>query len=322
MKLNSKNRKVGTGNTLLFTLWVIAFLSTLIITLAVRIGDDVAMEADAINSDRALAMAERGIAVASFSTVEPGDPVLRQDFGAEGSFAVMKTKEAARINPNYMLANHQDVMIEMLVKWGADRVISRDAVYELKDWIDPDDEREKGGSESLYYSRAGRQGHPYNREFLDVGEMLLVDEFKEVSRLIPDWESLFTVLSAGPIDLQFAPAEVIGYVTEAADRDLKAFISVRNGKDGIVGTLDDYQLPSTEEGLELLNINKERRSIYRELLAIQTNIVRVISRGTFGGITVEISESLRYDQGTIQTLGRDYKRWNETPGHNMGLFSD
>ena len=327
MKRTKQNRCISfsrcndRGGTLLFVLWIVAFLSALLVAFTAKVVDDIVTQTKESDLNGAIAMAERGVAIGSHAMARNSDPVMRGQFGSNGSFHVEKSRAAARVNPNFLIGSHPGVFEEILVRWGVARPEAQDAVQELADWIDPDDERKLGGSERLFYAQKGVEDHPYNRPFIDLQEMLLVDEFRAVASLIPNWADLFSIYAEGPLDLEYAKARTIETLTGLSSGDVEQFTDYRDGPDSITGSDDDPNLESLENCFLLLNINEHDQSIYSDLLTIGTSVQSVVSRGEFNGIAVEIELTFRYARGGVERLDKSTRRAEHENGrHNMELF--
>ncbi len=298
------------ASTLLFVLWIIAFLSAIVLALSSKVTGDLVSSVNRRDLATAEQMADRGFVVASHKSVKNGDPVLEQRFPNGGAFSALKTKEAALINPNHVLARQPALLEEMIVRWGAPRYLAIDAIEALQDWVDPDDQAAAGGSEQRLYLERGRIGHPYNRPFLNSSEMLLVDEFRVVTELRPDWADMMTFHSTGPLDLAVADAETIRQLTGQPIGILQQFVEYRDGEDGINGTDDDAQLGSVELCLELMGLDESLAPAFAEILTLQSNIEKVVVTGSARGIAIEKQVTYQYRGRILDVLATSTKPKN------------
>lgn len=306
MMLAKRNRG-NSGTSLLFVLWVIVILSFLIFSLSEGVVDDYSRIFKQNEVNGAKQFAERGLAVGSHALVLNGDPVLEQQFSNGEGFSVVKSREGALININSLAEQRPDVLERVFLEWGAPIDVAQSAADALTDWVDANDLKRGGGAESIHYARLGRVGHPYNRRFFNLSEVLLVDEFRTAVTYYPEWQSVFTVNSVGNVDLEFASREVIKMVTGAADNHIDSFIDFRNGSDGQAGTLDDGPLNSLEDCFQLLNIMDTEEFSFSDYLTFGSQIHRITSRGFTKGIAVDIVLTFRYSSGRIEVFDKTTK---------------
>ena len=125
------------GIALLLVLFAVGFLSIIVVGL-IRVSqfswNDSELERFRF---QARLLAESGAALATHPDVEPGDPVLRNDFGDGRMFEVRITSEGGRMLVSSL---DDDVLVnttrELFIRWGLDANRAAIASESLADWID------------------------------------------------------------------------------------------------------------------------------------------------------------------------------------------
>ncbi|MEM7600595.1 MAG: hypothetical protein AAF357_04175 [Verrucomicrobiota bacterium] len=225
-------------------------------------------------------LAESGLEVAMHPDIEPGDTALRFQFDENRSYEVRITSEAARIPVNNLTeAPWRDATVELMVSWGLDAAAASRAVDSLADWIDTDSEVLSNGAENAFYAGEGREEYPPNEPFTSIEQMLLVSGMDEVARSQPLWRDYFTIFSDGLIDLNAAPWEVVSSITGATYDSALNFVSVRNGDDGIEGTIDDYTFEDVGEVQAVLGISDAEWGEVSSLVTLIPGVRRIESKG-------------------------------------------
>ncbi|MEM9478505.1 MAG: hypothetical protein AAGA58_02460 [Verrucomicrobiota bacterium] len=266
-------------------------LSSLVVATALVVNADIEVVVTEKNAFRAMQLAEMGIAIAANPNVEEWDPILRQSFfeGEEGFEARIRS-EAGWLNINTMLQGDPEgsdgavILQDLFQYWGMDLIDEAQFVINaLKDWVDDDDipvglSEDSGGAEEEWYLEQGLENYPFNRPFYDLDEMALVRGMDIVEAYQPRWREYFTVYSEGRVDINEASADLIAALAQLDGPDeVDELILTRIGADEIPDTEDDYQFPSVEEALSLLNT--------------ATDIGSVASRFTTEGSTVRIEST-------------------------------
>lgn len=114
-------------------------------------------------------------------------------------------------------------------------------VAALLDWIDADDERRGGGSESASYASEARPS-PRNGPIAAVAEIRMVLGFEHMR--MEELEQFFTVWGDGAVSANEASLAVLGSVSVLSVRDASALLSRRGGgrrldsPEQVVATLD------------------------------------------------------------------------------------
>ena len=110
----------------------------------------------------------------------------------------------------------------------------------------------------------------------------------------PAWQEAFTLLSSGALDLNEAPADLIGAACLCSVATAEKFVSVRNGIDQIPGTIDDLKFESVDEALQILRIPQDGIEDISARLSTEDPAKRLISIGRSGSIAVERSVTIQY----------------------------
>lgn len=292
------------GSALIAILWIVSILSLAVFSATQFLFIELESESNASSLFRAELLADRGIAIASQPGVKKGDPILAQSLGGGESFAARISSEGDRLNLNELLANAETdriVLEDLFYQWGLPRDEAVDVVDCLVDWVDEDDEPTMVGAERSYYYSIDRINHPFNRPFESLNEVLLVKDFERVVAVNPRWRESFTLLSAGPLDLNEAPADLIAAACGCPLETAIKFISVRDGLDGTPGTIDDLRFEEVHSALELLGVPAGFIEDVSSRVSVEDPSRRILSVGRVGAISVERSVTVQYtgDRGTI-----------------------
>ncbi|MBP83615.1 MAG: hypothetical protein CMO61_07180 [Verrucomicrobiales bacterium] len=228
-------------------------------------------------------LAESGFALALHPEIEPGDLALQQGFGPEQEIRVLITSEGGRIPVNRLGDERwRDAIVELLVLWGLDAANASIATDSLADWIDTDNEMLSNGAENAFYSGLERPEFPTNLPFTSLEQMLFVQGMDEVARFQPMWRDYFTIHSDELLDLNTAEWEVIYAITGTTEDAAMNFAAVRNGNDGIRGTVDDYRFEDLGEVQALLGLSDDELSEFSDLIALDSTVMRIESQGRYG----------------------------------------
>jgi len=228
-------------------------------------------------------LAESGFALALHPNIEPGDVALQQRFGPEQEIRVLITSEGGRIPVNSLTDERWPVaLVDLFVLWGMDAPTATVATESLADWIDEDSNALANGAESEYYSSFKRPEFSSNRPFTSLEQMLFVQGMDEVARFQPMWRDYFTIHGDGLLDLNAAEwgADYGGsrYPQDSAIN----FGAVRNGDDGIRGTVGDYQFSDIGEVQALLDLSEDEYAEISDLISLDRTVLRIESEGRYG----------------------------------------
>ena len=162
----------------------------------------------------------------------------------------------------------------------------------LLDWV------QSGGTTHLNGSKTALDGSPApGRPLQDLSEVRRVVGSGPLTRL-SGWENDFTLLSKGPIDLQWASEDVVAAIPGVGQARAHSLVRQRRGPDGIDGTADDviFADEGTPSGLnaqnppapaqqnpqliaQLLGLNPVTFQAIQDLISTGDTTVRIVSVG-------------------------------------------
>lgn len=301
---NPQSRRRGAA--LLAVLWLVAVLAIATMAALRVIAFDMEIASSKIHGSRARQVAEMGIAIGCNPIVKRSDPLLRQlDAETGEGFEARIISEGGRFNINALLAqDDKDLLRSIFAAWGLDFDASQALADTLGDWVDADDESSLNGAEVEQYEALGRLNQPFNRPFYDLSEMRLVLGMEQVEALRPDWRNWFTIWSAGTLDLNEAPAELIA-VAAACDVEQAAVIpEMVSGPDGIRDTEDDVPFENAAPALDLLGIDINDRPDLARRFSVNDATTRIESIGQAEGAKRKITVIVRNRTGRPALLER------------------
>ena len=291
------------ASVLLAVLWVIAFLSFLIITTMMVSMQDVETVSSRQLVFRARELAESGIAIGAHPMIKPADPLLHRRISTNEAYDVNITSEEARFNINSLLTEEKRPVLERLFEsWGLNPPDAQGVVDCLMDWVDTDDFKRLKGAEKQYYEDKGFKDRPFNRPFYSLDEVSMVAGMDTVAEVNPRWREAFTMWGQGGLDINEAPAELIAVAANAPIHLANALVSNRVGADGIPHTKDDQPIESVDEAMTLLGGNAGQTSGEAGVFILHGNTVRVESVGHAGDYSRGIAVVLQKSAGTPQIL--------------------
>ncbi|MEO0413664.1 MAG: hypothetical protein AAF226_01780 [Verrucomicrobiota bacterium] len=271
------------GMALLLVVAVVALLGLIIAGLWTA--SQSSWEASQLDNGRfeAQLLAESGSNLARHPEIEPGDPVLRQDFGDGRSFEVKVETENGRILVNRISDDFFiEGVTELFVLWGLDATNAAIAAESIADWIDADDEARTNGAENPYYAGLDYPQFPTNESMTSLETLMLVRGMDKVIQIQPNWRSYFTVHSDGILDLNFAKPQVIEAFLKTTSDTAVSFVATRAGDDGELGTEDDYIVEDTDEVQGLLGISDQEWGEISSDVTLTGSMRRIESIGKVG----------------------------------------
>ena len=244
-------------------------------------------------------LAESGVAIAQHPNVEPGDPVLRQEFPDGRRINVRISSEGRAILVTLL---EEDLFIdttrELFVLWGLDASDAAIAADSLADWVDSNRDPRTNGAESEYYATLDYPDFPPNEPFTNIEQMLLVRGMDKVARVQPRWRDYFTLYGDGAIDINTAPADLIEAFFGCTPDAAVGLIATRNGEDLVENTEDDYRFQSTDEARVLLGMSDDEWSRVSDSVTFENITKRIESIGTVGDAYVYRLIVLTENDGT------------------------
>lgn len=306
-------RSHSRGSALLMVLWVVGFLTLVVITAMLVLREDIETAASQRGISRTRQLAEMGLAVAVHPQVQPNDPLLRGKVTATDSYEAIVTTEEGRLSLKALLTEERRGILERLFRqWGLKPSDAESAVDAMMDWVDADDLKRLKGAEQRDYLEAGLEGRPYNHNFLSLDEVALVAGMEKVEELHPGWRDEFTVFGQGQLDLNEATALRIAVVLNVEESLADSLVARRKGVDGVAHTDDDEPLENLQEALTQLGLSGEAAQQAAALVTLQGNTRRIESVGKVGGLERGIAVVLQNsDAGAPRVL-----EWKEfVPQH-------
>ncbi len=248
-------------------------------------------------------LAESGLAVAMHPQIAPGDAALRHELAPGRSWEVRITSEGGRLPVNELTSERmRSTAVELFVLWGLDAAAASRAADSLADWIDEDSDALSNGAENAHYASLDYPHFPPNAPFTSLEQLPFVTGMDEIEKFQPFWRDHFTIQSDGLIDLNAAPAELIQALTGATADAAAHLVAVRNGDDGIAGTIDDVVFSDEGEVQALLGMSQAEWSEITSLVTLAGTVRRIESKGKVGDRTetrVILAEETTQDGNTV-----------------------
>lgn len=278
------------GIALIAVLWLVAFLSTLLIVTLTLLKVDVEDNVAEVHSFRAWQMAHTGLSYGLHPNVKRDDPLMQSiDDGYDEGYSVQVSPEAARLNINQLLkSNDKTLLFDLFTQWGMDDKDADQLIGALVDWIDGDDLLVLNGAEKEYYHDLGYLDRPYNRDFRELDEMQLVRGFGLLQDLNPSWRESFTVWSEGLIDIHEASPDLLAVAAEVDTTAAEDFHQLVLGDDGVMGTEDDIRFSNLNEALDAALSPPGRREAIAPRFTLKGEVLRVESIGRSGNFRYSI----------------------------------
>jgi hypothetical protein len=218
---------------------------------------------------------------------------------ADLGYKVRITSEGGRLNINWLLRGEDPRKLTILKQWLENRGLEfqeREAFVDcLLDYVDGDDLKRLNGQET--------EGdyQPPNRELTSV------DEIAQVANSGPlvsqaGWKDDLTIDSQGPIDLTAAPAETMRLLPGLGEARIAAFLTYRQGKDGLDGTIDDPEFKNLREIQSFLALSDTQFKELGGLVMQKDPTMRIISEGRAGNAYRQLEVVVRKAGASPQIL--------------------
>jgi len=295
------------GSALILVLWCLILLGMAVfgvvelVELSVEHTSHEEMALDA----RGLALT--GLALGLNPQLLKDDPLLSQKPATDRQFKVTFGSEGARLNLNYvLLTKHKEILENLFTQWGL-QIEQADHVADcLYDWITPGDLKSLDGAKAEDYAQANLPQRPTGKPFDSFDEVKLVMGVDLLEKVKPNWEDSFTLWSAGPLNINEAPPELISAVFSLDPKRVAFFTDARNGRDGIAGTADDVPISSLTTFQSQLGVSALAIQVLGNQISLRDPNRRVESVGQVQGIQVMISVVMRLNSSPVQ-----YFLWSE-----------
>ena len=215
--------------------------------------------------------------LAGHPDLERGDPLLRQAISAVSSYEITLSSEGTRLAINQIAADPRQRFFaqRLFVKWGMDATQAQTLADSIIDWIDPNDRPRPQGAEKDYYQAQGQSGHPFDRPFQDINDLLLVRGADVMDKLKGNWRDYFTIYGDGTIDMQLAQSELLEALFDVTGNEVSRLIRGRLGPDGLADTEDDHTFAAMPEVRALLDVPQQNYNRVLPLLTLKHPIQRV-----------------------------------------------
>jgi general secretion pathway protein K len=268
------------GAALMLSLWALFLLSAMVISWALEIDSRLTLSGRANRSLQAEALACSGAEVAMHPNAKPGLPALVGGFGRDQRYETRITGEGGRLNINWLVAGENPARLEVLRKYLEIKGVElndRDRMVDtLLDWVDPDNlARLNGAEEEPGYK-------PANRPLTRISELRKIKGWEEFTSGT-DWDSELTLSSTGPIDLAWAPRDILLALPGTDEMRVDQFLALRRGPDETDGTEDDGIKNLQDAGLAL-GIPPEQLTQLGAVFKTD-QVMRVVSVGKSGDVT-------------------------------------
>ncbi len=286
------------GAALLLALWALFLLAALVMSWALNIDSRLNISGTENRILEAQAMAASGAEVAITPTINPNSPNLQGKFGPRQSYSARITGEGGRLNINWLVAGENPARIEMLRQYlevkGID-LNERDHMMDcLLDWVDPNvgTHRLNGASDSEDY-------HPAHTLLTRIDDLKKVKGWEEFTSA-PGWDDELTVNSTGPVDLAWAPRDVLRALPGFTDAMVERFLQLRAGPDGKDGTADDTVFNSLDDIRAALGLSPQQFQELSPFVLFKDPVLRIVSTGRSSDVTRVIQ--LVFRAGTTPQL--------------------
>ena len=267
---------------MLLVIWALMLLTFVVLGLAKKVARDLDSQTEENLALDARAMAYSGLQVALHPASSYRTPALVQDFGDQRGFVARLKGEGGRLNLNWLLAGEEPKKVELLKNFLAAKGLNfseREAfVDSLLDWMDADDVRRLNGNETPV------RGPIANQPMQDLAELYQIPAC-DVLTSQNGWQDDFTLLSQGPIDVQWASEDVLSAIPGVGQRSARGLVQYRSGPDREDGTPDDVKLTDLRQVQGLLGLAKADFDALGGLLSLNDPTIHITSEGRAGPIT-------------------------------------
>lgn len=269
------------GLALVMVLCALFLLTLVIFGLATHVRDETFVSGRDDRSLDARALAYTGVQIGLHPLASVKTAALHHKLDAGHQYQVQLVGEGGKINLNWLLVNEDQKKLDMFKTYLENKGLSfqeREVFVDcLLDWVKPGDTHHLNGS------KVGLDGQPVpGRPFQDLAEVTRVVGSRPLTHL-SGWDKDFTLLSQGPIDLQWANEEIIGALPGVGLSRGRQFVRQRRGPDGIDGTPDDLQLVQGDPATfipQLLGLSPDvYQSMVSNLIILNDPTVRIVSVG-------------------------------------------
>lgn len=287
------------GSSLLLVLWALMLLTAATFGWIAWIQMRLVAHSDAHRAVEARTMARSGLTIALHPQVTLLTKLPPEELTPGAGYELRLRSEGAKLNINWMLQDQDPLKITMFKRWLEQRGLDfqqRETLVDcLLDYIDADNVKRLNGAED------DGDYHPANRQLLSVEELRQVRGTEPLTRQA-GWQDQLTVYSLGPIDLTAAGAEILELLPGLGDARVKAFVTLRQGRDGQDGTEDDAVFKTFAEIQQALALSPAQFEQLRPLVSMTDPTMEIRSIGHSGGTQRTIEVIARKTGGKSQIL--------------------
>ena len=282
----------------MLALWALFVLAAMVIAWALDINSRLAINGEAARVLEAEAMATSGSEIALHPAVNSGASVLRGGVSRTQTYEARITGEGGRLNLNWVLAGENPDRLELLRKYLETKGVElndRDHMIDtLLDWVDPDNLVRLNGAE------IDGDYRPANTLLVRIEDVKQIRGWADFCAQ-PGWDAGLTLNSTGPVDLAWAPRDLLLSLPGMTEPAVEQFLALRAGPDGVDGTEDDAPLKSLEEVRAALGFSTEQFKQLAPLVTFKDQVVRIVSTGRSGNVTRVVQMVVR-KSGAIPQL--------------------
>ena len=283
----------------MLAMWALFLLSAMIISWAIDISAGLALNGNAARVIEASAMAASGGEIALHPAVKPGSPLLRGGVTRTQTFEARLTGEGGRLNLNWVVAGENPARLELLRSYLERKGIDlneRDHMIDcLLDWVDPDNLVRLNGAEDQ------DDYQPTNTLLTRIDDVKRIRGWGDFVAQ-PGWDSEITVNSTGPLDLAWAPADLLLSLPGMTEPLVEQFLTMRRGEDGLDGTEDDAAFKTLEDVRVALGFTAEQFKQIASLVGFRDQVLRVVSTGRSGNVTRVVQMIVRKSGNVPQLI--------------------
>jgi type II secretory pathway component PulK len=295
------------GVALILVLCTLFLLSMIIFGLAKSLDQQTYLMGNDGQALEARALAYSGVEVALHPLASAQTPALHRQIDKTHSYNARITGEGGKLNLNWLLAGDDPRKIAVLKRYFELRGLNfqqREVLADcLLDWISPGDTTHLNGS------RVGLDGLPVpGRPLENLAEIKRVVGSEPLTKLT-GWDRDFTLLSKGPIDLQWASEDVVGSLPGVGSLQAHGFVQARRGEDGVDGTADDLKLTDAANAQlvpGMLGLSPAAFQQIQDLVTTGDTTVRIVSVGQSSKVRRTLEVVARKDGMQPEIL-----QWNE-----------
>ena len=287
------------ASALLLVLWALVVLSAAVFTWVAMIHSDLQIHVEGNRDVEARAMAHSGLALALHPLVTQKTPLLEEEVAPDLGYKVRIVSEGGRLNINWLLRGEDPRKLGILKQWLEERGLEfqeREVLVDcLLDYVDADNAKHLNGEEET------ADYHPANRELTSVDE---IAEVANSGPLVaqPGWQDDLTIDSQGPIDLVAASAGIMRLLPGLGEARIAAFVTYRQGKDGVEGTEDDPEFKNLKEIQSFLGLSDAQFKELGGLVMQKDPTMHIISEGHAGNTYRQLEVVVRKAGANPQIL--------------------